>query len=90
MKKILLLGLLSLGLLTSCESPATTASTDMYGKYRIEFPDGNNSKYFVIYKVKFKGHYYLAFEGTERRNGVVHDPDCPCHKYESTESDFGF
>jgi len=30
--------------------------------------------------VVYKGHHYLIWNRSRFLNGVVHDPDCPCHK----------
>lgn len=30
--------------------------------------------------VYYKGHHYLIWDNSNYLNGVVHDPDCPCHK----------
>ena len=27
----------------------------------------------------YRGHHYLVWGAPEYQNGVVHDPDCPCH-----------
>ena len=27
----------------------------------------------------YKGHHYLVWDNSPRRNSIVHDPDCPCH-----------
>jgi hypothetical protein len=35
-----------------------------------------------VYSVSYKGHKYLFFN-SEYRLGVVHDPDCPCHKIDT-------
>ena len=30
---------------------------------------------------EYKGHRYLTFGGSDMRNGVEHDPDCPCQNF---------
>lgn len=32
-----------------------------------------------VYKFQYNGHNYLMFSKSKFSNGVVHDPDCPCH-----------
>ena len=27
----------------------------------------------------YRGHHYLVWGAPKYQNGVVHDPDCPCH-----------
>lgn len=27
----------------------------------------------------YKGHHYLEWSGSQYRNYIVHDPDCPCY-----------
>lgn len=27
----------------------------------------------------YKGHHYLEWNGSQYRNGIIHDPDCPCY-----------
>ena len=33
-----------------------------------------------IYRFKYDGHKYILFYAGDNRNGIVHDPDCPCHE----------
>lgn len=41
-----------------------------------------------VFKVEYSGHSYIMFDGSNHLNGIIHDPDCSCHKV--PESDFGF
>ena len=34
----------------------------------------------MVYKFKYNGHTYIMFSNGRSENGVVHDPDCECHK----------
>ena len=33
----------------------------------------------AIMKAEYEGHSYIIYKG-HRKGGLVHDPDCPCHK----------
>ena len=39
-----------------------------------------------ISKFNYSGHSYILFDGDSNLNGIVHDPDCSCHK--TNETDF--
>lgn len=72
MKKIkltLLLALCALAL-TGCENPTANAQSQ-----RIE----SHGMPECLEVVKFRGHSYILFNGY-KRGGIIHDPDCPCHK----------
>lgn len=32
-----------------------------------------------IVTAEYRGHSYIVYKGPER-GGILHDPDCPCHK----------
>ena len=36
-------------------------------------------KSLTVYKYEYDGHKYILFGDSEYNNGIVHDPDCPCH-----------
>lgn len=40
----------------------------------------NWSKTLSVYRYEYDGHKYILFGDAEGSNGVVHDPDCPCHE----------
>lgn len=40
------------------------------------------SKSLNVYRYEYNGHKYILFGDSEYNNGVVHDPDCPCHTVE--------
>lgn len=33
----------------------------------------------AIMKAEYEGHSYIIYKGN-RKGGIIHDPDCPCHK----------
>ena len=35
----------------------------------------------AIVTVEYNGHKYIIYKGTQK-GGIIHDPDCPCHKKE--------
>lgn len=88
MKKIILC-LLSVVALVSC-------SPSRYEK--MEATEGKSVKVSVqgctslidIVKITYDGHSYIIFDGSDHLNGIVHDPDCACHKKNSNEIDFGY
>ena len=41
------------------------------------------SKSLNVYRYEYNGHKYILFGDSEFNNGVVHDPDCPCHIVEA-------
>lgn len=76
MKKILALLVLVLGF-TGCS----------YKGERLDVHDSRNVP--VVREFNYNGHHYIEFGSVVRKHlvgtyifegGVVHDPDCPCHK----------
>lgn len=63
MKKILILALVVL--LASC-------SEEQMKKW-------DEKQYSPTSDCYYKGHHYIIWEASRFLNGVVHDPDCPCH-----------
>lgn len=41
--------------------------------------NGQLSKKLTVHRYEYDGHKYILFGDSEYDNGVVHDPDCPCH-----------
>ena len=39
-----------------------------------------NALHMHIYRFKYDGHKYILFYAGDNRNGIVHDPDCPCYE----------
>ena len=39
----------------------------------------HNDNTITVYKFEYNGHSYIMFSHGHAENGVVHDPDCPCH-----------
>lgn len=83
MKKIFLLGLV--GLLTSCMS-----ESEMEKRRQVE--NETEGVFNKVTEFHYKNHSYLYFTntGSSKVQGFVHDPDCACHKHDSSETDFGF
>ena len=44
---------------------------------------GQAFKSLNVYRYEYDGHKYILFGDSEYNNGVVHDPDCPCHTVEA-------
>ena len=77
-------------LLASCCSVSTyeTSYIDGTKEYiHINFGEQWNES-FTVYRYEYDGHKYILFGDNEFNNGVVHDPDCPCHTVESKTSDY--
>lgn len=87
MKKIILLLAVS-AMLVSC-IPSKCRSTEATEVQHVKVI---NRKYFNLLldvsKINYEGHSYIMFDGYTSLNGIVHDPDCSCHK--KVEDDFGF
>ena len=68
-------------LLASCCSNTTYETSRINGTkeyVHINFK-GQWSKSLTVYRYEYDGHKYILFGDSEYNNGVVHDPDCPCH-----------
>lgn len=82
MKKIFLLGLV--GLLTSCISESEMEK-------RRQVKNETAGVFDKVTEFHYKNHSYIYFASTNSKvQGFVHDPDCACHKHDSSETDFGF
>ena len=33
----------------------------------------------ALMKAEYEGHSYIIYKGSQK-GGIIHDPDCPCHK----------
>lgn len=93
MKKIVLFCVLGLLALTSCDElekyneNSVNASSVEQMKVKTVNAFGPRSYFMDISKVNYGGHSYILFDVGEGMNGVVHDPDCPCHNTITNESD---
>ena len=72
-------------LLASCCSDTTyeTSRVDATKEYVYINLKGQLSKSLTVYRYEYDGHKYILFGDSEYNNGVVHDPDCPCHTVEA-------
>lgn len=82
MKKIILCLLAVVALASCAPSKYEEAKTTDAEYIKVK------TKMLDIFKFNYSGHSYIMFDGTSHLNGVVHDPDCSCHK--TNETDFGF
>lgn len=86
MKKIILC-LFAVAMLASCV-PSKYKEAETTNVEHMEVSTETTSTLLDISKLSYSGHSYILFDGSTHLNGIVHDPDCPCH--ESKETDFGF
>lgn len=72
-------------LLASCCSDTTyeTSHVDAAKEYVYLVFNERWSKSLSVYRYEYDGHKYILFGDSEINNGVVHDPDCPCHTVEA-------
>ena len=88
MKKILLFALLGIALLAGC-------GRSRYDENIVIASDSSKMKIDVngwttcmdIGRIEYDGHTYIVFNGERILNGIVHDPDCKCHKTTINEPD---
>lgn len=86
MKKFILC-LFAVAMLTSC-APSPYKEAETTDAEHVKVTTENTCTLLDIYRVNYNGHSYILFDGDSNLNGIVHDPDCSCHK--SNETDFGF
>lgn len=81
MKKIFYIITIAL-LLVSCYSDTTYETSYVDGtKEYVDINFGEQwSENLTVYRYEYDGHKYILFGDSEFNNGVVHDPDCPCHE----------
>lgn len=81
MKKLTTIALTLLALATTgCSIPEKTP-----GQKKREIENKIESR---ITEFNYKGHQYILYKSSNFDNscsGMVHDPDCPCHKQQTTE-----
>lgn len=83
MKKIFYI-LASTLMLISCCGPTYEVSNVDGDKEKIYIKYKENSvKSLSVYRYEYDGHKYILFGDSEYNNGIVHDPDCPCHTVEA-------
>lgn len=84
MKKVIYIIATAL-LLASCRGTTYESSyTDGNKEYMYIKLGTNSVKSLTVYRYEYDGHKYILFGDSEFNNGVVHDPDCPCHTVEAT------
>ena len=82
MKKVIYIIATVLLLASCCGTTYEISHTDGNKEY-VRIKLGNNSvKSLTVYRYEYDGHKYILFGDSEFNNGVVHDPDCPCHTVE--------
>lgn len=77
---------LTLGLAGCCDCNDSRNETEVESTDEVLYINVPNdvSFRFQIVDFEYRGHKYIIFRGSETKNGVVHDPDCPCHTVEAT------
>ena len=84
MKKVIYIIATALLLASCCETTYETSRVDgTRERIYINFKE-QASKSLNVYRYEYNGHKYILFGDSEYNNGVVHDPDCPCHTVEAT------
>lgn len=79
MKKVIYIIATALLLASCCETTYETSRVDgTRERIYINFKE-QAFKSLNVYRYEYDGHKYILFGDSEINNGVVHDPDCPCH-----------
>ena len=79
MKKVIYIIATALLLASCCETTYETSRVDGTREpIYINFKE-QAFKSLNVYRYEYDGHKYILFGDSEINNGVVHDPDCPCH-----------
>lgn len=86
MKKLILC-LFATAMLASC-APSKYEEAKTTNAEHVKVSTETTCTLLDISKFNYSGHSYILFDGDSHLNGIVHDPDCSCHK--TTETDFGF
>ena len=83
MKKVIYIIATALLLASCCETTYETSRVDgTRERIYINFKEQAAKKSLNVYRYEYDGHKYILFGDSEYNNGVVHDPDCPCHTVE--------
>ena len=83
MKKIFYTIAKALMLASCCGTTYESSYTDGNKEYMYIKLGTNSVKSLTVYRYEYDGHKYILFGDSEFNNGVVHDPDCPCHTVEA-------
>jgi hypothetical protein len=81
---------LTLGLAGCCDCNEPSNKTEVESTDEVLYINVPNdvSFRFQIVDFEYRGHKYILFRGTETKNGVVHDPDCPCRNKKEKENNY--
>ena len=82
MKKVIYIIATALLLASCCGTTYESSYTDGNKEYMYIKLGTNSVKSLTVYRYEYDGHKYILFGDSEFNNGVVHDPDCPCHTVE--------
>lgn len=66
-----------------CGTTYETSTADGTKEYMYIKLGTNSVKSLTVYRYEYDGHKYILFGDSEYNNGIVHDPDCPCHTVEA-------
>ncbi len=83
MKKVIYIIATALLLASCCGTTYEISHTDGNKEYMYIKLGTNSVKSLTVYRYEYDGHKYILFGDSEINNGVVHDPDCPCHIVEA-------
>jgi len=84
MKKIFYIIATALMLSACCETEEANVYTSECEREFVQILyDGNWGIGLQVFRFEYGGHKYILFGGYETKNGIVHDPDCPCHTVET-------
>lgn len=88
MKKFVFVIIAGLVLSACCEVCDETTSNKQIVENPVDVILDSEEYYYSLDATHFEynGHKYILFEEYERWGGIVHDPDCPCHKKDNNDN----
>ena len=88
MKKFVFVIIAGLMLSACCEVCDETSNTQTIWKpVDVDLVyNGTIYHYLDATHFEYKNHKYILFEEFENWGGIVHDPDCPCHKKDNNDN----
>ena len=86
MKKIFYTIATAFLLASCCGYTYETSCTDGNKEYMYIRYGTNSTRGLSVYRYEYNDHKYILFGDSEYNNGVVHDPDCPCHNKNTNTS----